>query len=306
MLVTAKELLQKAHRRQYAIPAFNVDNLEMLLAVVSAAEEARSPIIIATSESSLEYAGFHNLRALVYLAAEGKATLALHLDHGKNLDLIKRCIDGGWTSVMFDGSDLSYEENVKKTKMVVAWARKRGVSVEAELGALGTDEDLTKEGATHFTDPAQAVDFVRRTGIDALAISIGTTHGPFKARGATHLDFKRLAEIKKKTRMPLVLHGASGIPQKLLRTVHNQCDLIHDCVRTEGARGVSDASVRKAIQLGINKVNIGTDLRLAFIAGMRRALLEHTRYTDERKVLAEAHDLVKEVALQKIKLFRHP
>lgn len=198
MLVTAKELLQKAYRRQYAIPAFNVDNLEMLLAVVSAAEEARSPIIIATSESSLEYAGFHNLRALVYLAAEGKATLALHLDHGKNLDLIKRCIDGGWTSVMFDGSDLSYEENVKKTKMVVAWARKRGVSVEAELGALGTDEDLTKEGATHFTDPAQAVDFVRRTGIDALAISIGTTHGPFKARGAIHLDFKRLAEIKRK------------------------------------------------------------------------------------------------------------
>lgn len=306
MLVTSKELLQKANRGHYAIPAFNVDNLEMLQAVVSSAEEARSPIIIATSESSLEYAGFRNLRALVYLASEGKATLALHLDHGKNLELIKRCIDGGWTSVMFDGSSLLYEENVKKTRTVVAWARKRGVSVEAELGALGVDEDLTKAGATHFTDPKQAVDFVKRTGIDCLAISIGTAHGPFKFKGRTRLDFKRLEEIKKLTRMPLVLHGASGIPQKLLRIAHNQCDIINDCVRTEGARGVSDAAVRKTIRLGINKVNIGTDLRLAFIAGMRRALLEHSRYIDERKILAEAHGLVKEIALQKIRLFKNP
>ncbi|MBI4252980.1 class II fructose-bisphosphate aldolase [Candidatus Uhrbacteria bacterium] len=305
MLVTSKELLQKAHRGHYAVPAFNVDNLEMLQAVVSAAESTRSPIIIATSESSLEYAGFRNLRALIYLAAEGKAPLALHLDHGKDLDLIKRCIDGGWTSVMFDGSDLPYEENVKKTKMIVGWAKKRGISVEAELGALGVDEDLTKEGSVHFTDPDKAVDFVKRTGIDSLAISIGTAHGPFKAKDGVRLDFKRLAEIKERTRMPLVLHGASGIPSKLLRIAHNQCDIVHDCVRTDGARGVSDAAVRKAIRLGINKVNVGTDLRLAFVAGMRRALLEHTRYTDERKILAEAYDLVKEVALQKIKLFRN-
>lgn len=306
MLVTLKELLQKANRASYAIPAFNVDNLEMLQAVVSAAEETRLPIIVATSESSLEYAGFRNLRALTYLSAEGKATLALHLDHGKNLKLIKRCIDGGWTSVMFDGSELPYEENIRKTQMVVAWARERGVSVEAELGALGVDEDLTKKGGTHFTDPAQAVDFVKRTRIDALAISIGTAHGPFKFTKKTRLDFKRLTEIKKLTCMPLVLHGASGIPQKLLRIAHNQCDIMHDCVRTEGARGVSDAAVRTAIRCGINKVNIGTDLRLAFVVGMRSALIEHTRYTDERKVLAEAYDLVKEVALQKIRMFRHP
>ena len=306
MLTTAKDILQKAHRGHYAIPAFNVDNLEMLQAVIAAAEEARSPIIIATSESSLEYAGFRNLRALVYLAAEGSATLALHLDHGKDLELIKRCIDGGWTSVMFDGSDLPYEENVKKTQMVVRWARKRNVSVEAELGALGIDEDLTKEDGTHFTDPDQAVDFVKRTGIDSLAISIGTAHGPFKFKEKTQLDFKRLAEIKKRLRMPLVLHGASGIPTKLLRVVHNQCDLVHDCIRTEGARGVSDAAVRKAIRLGINKVNIGTDLRLAFVAGMRHALLAHTRYTDERKILSEAHNLIKDIALQKIQMFRKP
>ncbi|MEK7122361.1 MAG: class II fructose-bisphosphate aldolase [Patescibacteria group bacterium] len=306
MLVTGNELLQKAQRGHYAVPAFNVDNLEILQAVVSAAQEARSSIIIATSESSLEYAGFRNLRALVYLAAEGKATLALHLDHGKDLDLIKHCIDGGWTSVMFDGSDLPYEENVKKTQTVVRWAHQRGVSVEAELGALGTDEDLTKEGVTHFTDPDQAVDFVKRTKIDSLAISIGTAHGPFKAKEGVHLDFKRLAEIKKKTRMPLVLHGASGLSQKLLRVAHNHCDIMHDCVRTQGAHGVPDAQVRRAIRLGINKVNVGTDLRLAFVAGMRRALLEHTRYTDERKILAEAHDLVKEVALQKIQMFRKP
>ena len=307
MLVTLKEILQDAQKKKYAVPAFNVDNLEMVQAVTDAANEARARVIIATSESSLTYAGFENLRALVYLAAEKEGIFALHLDHGKNMDTIKRCIEGGWTSVMFDGSTLPYKENTAKTKQVVAWAHKRNVSVEAEIGALRTDEDLTKEGTREalFTDPEQAEMFVKETGIDALAISIGTEHGPFKSVGKTKLDFKRLAEIKKRVSIPLVLHGASGIPKKILTIAHNQCESMHDCVRLDGARGVSDAAIRKAISLGIRKINIGTDMRLAFTAGLRRALLEHTTVSDERELLKEARSLIKEVALQKIQLFKN-
>ena len=307
MLTTLKELLQDASRKKYAVPAFNVDNLEMVQAVTSVANEMHARVIVATSESSLTYAGFENLRALVYLAAEGSGHFALHLDHGKNMEILKRCIEGGWTSVMFDGSALPYKENVAKTKQVVAWARKRGVSVEAELGALRTDEDLTKEGAREalFTDPKQAYQFVKETGIDALALSIGTAHGPFKFEGATKLDYKRLAEIKKRVSIPLVLHGASGIPKKILTVIHNKCESMHDCVRLDGAHGVSDAAIKKAISLGIRKINIGTDLRLAFTAGLRRALLEHTTASDERELLKEGRELIKEVVRQKITLFRN-
>lgn len=307
MLATLKEILAPARRAHRAVPAFNVDNLEMLQGVIDAARQSRYPVIIATSESSLEYAGLKNLRALVYLAAEEKVTLALHLDHGKNLDLIKQCIEGGWTSVMFDGSTLPYKENIAKTKMVVGWAHKKGVSVEAELGALKTDEDLSQKGEREalFTDPIQAADFVKQTGIDALAISIGTSHGPFKFEGATQLDYRRLAAIRKLVTIPLVLHGASGLSQKLLNVVHNKCESIHDCNRLKGAKGVSDAAIKKAISYGISKINIGTDLRLAFTAGMRKALLERDTVFDERKILEEARALVKETALQKIALLRH-
>lgn len=307
MLVSLKEILKDAQKKKYAVPAFNVDNLEMVQAVTQAAHEARARVIIATSESSLAYAGFQNLRALVYLAAEKDGILALHLDHGKNMNMIKQCIEGGWTSVMFDGSALPYRENVAKTKQVVAWARKRNVSVEAELGALRTDEDLTREGAREalFTDPEQAARFVEETGIDALAISIGTAHGPFKFDGKTVLDFKRLAAIERRVSIPLVLHGASGIPKKILSIAHNQCDSLHDCVRLEGAHGVSDAAIRKAIALGIRKINIGTDLRIAFTAGLRRALMEHVTASDERELLRPARDLIKETVLQKIKLFKN-
>lgn len=306
MLVTLKEILRDAVKKCYAVPAFNVDNLEMVQAVTEVTRALRARAIIATSESSLTYAGFANLRALVYLASEGSGTFTLHLDHGKNLDTIKKCIEGGWTSVMFDGSALPYKENVAKTKQVVAWARKRNVSVEAELGALRTDEDLTKEGERNalFTDPVQAVQFVKETGIDALAISIGTAHGPFKFEGRTRLDYRRLAEIKKRVSVPLVLHGASGIPKKILTTVHNQCENMHDCMRLEGAHGVSDSAIRKAIGLGIRKVNIGTDLRIAFTAGLRRGLLEHVTVSDERDLLKEGRELMKEIIAHKITLFR--
>ncbi len=308
MLVTMKSLLVRAQKGGYAVGAFNIDNLEGLQAVMQAAEETRSSVIIATSESTIKYAGFETIKALVHIAAEEhpKISLALHLDHGKDLTLIKRCIEQGWTSVMFDGSLLSYEENVLKTQQVVAWAQEKGVTVEAELGALKTEEDA--RGAMRealFTDPKQAVDFVKKTKIDALAISIGTSHGPFKFEGKTVLDYKRLQEIKKLTRMPLVLHGASGIPAKIISIIHEKCENLEDCKRLSSAHGVSNAAIRKAITYGINKVNIGTDLRLAFTAGMRKALIDHREEYDEREFLKEARALVAQVVREKMNLFKN-
>lgn len=302
-----KSLLARAHKGNYAVGAFNIDNLEGLQAVMQAAEETKSPIIIATSESTIAYAGFETIKAMVHIAAEEhpKILLAFHLDHGKDLKLIKRCIDHGWTSVMFDGSLLPYEENVAKTKQVVAWAKDNGVTVEAELGALKTEEDARgAEREASFTDPKQAVDFVKKTHIDALAISIGTSHGPFKFKGETVLDYKRLKEIKKLTRMPLVLHGASGIPANIVSIIHDRCENLEDCKRLSEAHGVSNAAIRKAISCGINKVNIGTDLRLAFTAGMRKALIDHGEEYDEREFLKESRALVKQVAKGKMLLFR--
>ena len=308
MLVTMKSLLARAHKNEYAVGAFNIDNLEGLQAVMQAAEETKSPVIIATSESTIQYAGFETIKALVHIAAEEhqKISMALHLDHGKDLSLIKRCIDHGWTSVMFDGSLLPYEENIKKTQTVVAWAQTKGVTVEAELGALKTEEDARgTEREALFTDPKQAVDFVKKTNIDALAISIGTSHGPFKFSGKTVLDYKRLKEIKRLTRMPLVLHGASGIPVKIVSIIHEKCENMSDCKRLSSAHGVSNAAIRKAIEYGINKVNIGTDLRLAFTAGMRKALIDHGEEYDEREFLKESRALVAQVVKEKMLLFKN-
>lgn len=308
MLVTMKSLLTRAQKNGYAVGAFNIDNLEGLQAVMRAAEETRSPVIIATSESTLHYAGFETIQALVHIAAEEhpKISLALHLDHGKDMDLIRRCINHGWTSVMFDGSLLPYEENIKNTQTVVAWAQEKGVTVEAELGALKTEEDARgAEREALFTDPIQAADFVKKTKIDALAISIGTSHGPFKFEGKTVLDYKRLKEIKQLTRMPLVLHGASGIPKKITSIIHEKCENIQDCKRLSDAHGVSNAAIRRAICYGINKVNIGTDLRLAFTAGMRKALINHKEEYDEREFLKEARALVMDVVREKMILFKN-
>ncbi len=306
MLVTAKQLLQKAHREGYAVPAFNISNLETLQGIMEAASVLRSPVIIQTTESAIEYAGIEFLYAMVTAAAkEYSIKIALHFDHGKNLKLIKQCIDRGWTSVMFDGSSFPFEENIAKTKQVVAWAMAKGVSVEAELGAIKGKEDKIDidARAALFTDPKQAVVFVKDTKIDSLAISIGTAHGPYKFDGKTVLDFKRLTHIKTLTRIPLVLHGASGIPTKIVDMLHNRCTQLHDCKRVSGAHGVSDSAIKKAITLGINKINIDSDLRLAFMAGMRNALLTKPEAYDPREILIDGRSLVASVVTQKIKLF---
>lgn len=306
MLVSTKSLLDNANRNQYAVGAFNINNLEILQSVVRAALETKSPVIIQTSEGAIHYAGWEYLKALVIIAAKNPIKIALHLDHGKDLNLIRHCIRNGWTSVMFDGSTLSYAENVSKTKQVVKWARQKGVSVEAELGAIKGKEDLVdvKEREAFFTDPMQAKDFVKKTEIDSLAISIGTAHGPFKFSEEPTLDFERLKEIKRLTKKPLVLHGASGIPATIIALIRDHCAMLDDCNRVKDARGVSDALIKKAIRFGINKINIDSDLRLAFLAGVRKTLIEEKEVYDPRALLKEAKELMKNIAIQKMKLFR--
>lgn len=301
MLTTLKNVLTKANRGKYAVGAFNINNLEILQAIVSAAVDEQSPVIISTSEGAIDYAGMDELAALVHLAAKkNKIPLVMHLDHGKNYDLVVEAIKSGhYTSVMYDGSSLEFSQNIKTTKRIVKMAHARGISVEAELGAIAGIEDFVSvsERDAHLTNPEQAEEFVKQTGCDALAVAIGTSHGAYKFTGDSKLDIKRLAEIKKRVNIPLVLHGASGIPA----AIKKQC-IAHGCEIAK-AKGVSDSSIRRAVGNGINKVNIDTDLRIAFDAGVRKFLKEKPEVIDPRKILRPATDLMTKVVRQKMRLF---
>ncbi|NQU83960.1 MAG: class II fructose-1,6-bisphosphate aldolase [Parcubacteria group bacterium] len=298
MLVSLKKILIKAQKGKYAVPAFNINDLEVLQAVIGAAKKLKSPIIIQASEGAIKYAGMKNLVNMVNVAAKEKIPVAFHLDHGKNLKVVKNAIKSGFTSVMFDGSSFSFRKNLRLTKKVVGWAHKKGVSVEAELGALKGIEDLVSvsEKEAILTNPEQSGEFVKKTGCDALAIAIGTSHGAHKFKGVAKLDIKRLSEIKKNVKVPLVLHGASGVPQELIK-------LIKKCGGDVGnAKGNSPAEIKKAIKGGVCKINIDTDLRLAFTAGVRCKLKEDKKVIDPRKILGEAKELMEKVAEDKIKL----
>lgn len=300
MLASLSSVLQKAQRGGYAVGAFNINNLETLQAVMEAAESETSPVIISTSEGAIDYAGMEELAALVHLAAKkSKRPVVFHLDHGKNEDLVLRAIKSGfYTSVMFDGSSLPYKENVAKTKKIVALAHKKHISVEAELGAIAGIEDFVsvEDRDAHFTDPTQAQDFIKQTQCDALAIAIGTSHGAYKFSGDSKLDFKRLEQIKKVVSIPLVLHGASGIPTNIKKVC-----LAYGC-KIEKAKGIADAHIKRAVALGINKVNIDSDLRIAFDAGIRKFLTEHPEVIDPRKILAPAKELITKVVQQKMRM----
>jgi fructose-bisphosphate aldolase class II len=305
MLTTLKPVLAKAHKAGYAVGAFNTNNLEITLAVIEAAVETRSPVIIQTSEGAVEYAGMEYLKAMILTAAKSKVPVVFHLDHGKDLKVVKRAIDSGYTSVMYDGSALPEKENLANTKKVVAWARRKGVSVEAEIGAIVGIEDFVsvEEKDAHLTDPAKAAAFAKATKCDALAIAIGTAHGAFKFKGETKLDFDRLKRIKDATRMPLVLHGASGIDAALVERTKTQCSILGDCARLENAHGVSDEAIAKAVKLGINKINVDSDLRIAFTAAVRETLINDKKAFDPRKILGPAKKLMKEVVKHKMELF---
>lgn len=300
MLVANKDLLVPARREAYAVGAFNVNNLEAVLAVHEAAVEEQSPAIVAVTPSAIKYAGLPYLSRIVRIAAESASVpMSLHLDHGEDFDAVSKCISGGFTSVMIDGSHLKFEENIALTKRVVDLAHPKGVSVEAELGRLaGVEEKTVEEKEAILTDPNNAEEFVERTGVDSLAVAVGTSHGAYKFKGEAKLDFERLEIISKKVDVPLVLHGASSVPKWILEKA------VKYGAQLEGARGVPEEHIRKAISLGIAKINIDTDLRLAFTAAVREVLTNSPKEFDPRKILGPAKDAMKQVVKDKMQLFR--
>ncbi|MBN2465291.1 class II fructose-1,6-bisphosphate aldolase [candidate division WOR-3 bacterium] len=300
-LVPGRELLAAAGARGHAVGAFNFNNLEFLRAIVAAADARQTPVFLATSEGAIGYAGIEYIVAMARAAAETTGVpLCLHLDHGKDLALIERCIKAGYTSVMIDASRLPFDENLEQTRAVVAMAHPAGVSVEAELGRLVGREDnvAVAERDALLVDPDEAARFVTETGVDSLAPAIGTAHGAFKFKGEPKLDFERLAKVKRLTGgLPLVLHGASSVPPELVE----KCG--HYGLDVKGARGVPEPDLVRAIGLGVNKINVDTDLRLAFAAEVRHAFAEQPRDFDPRHYLGRARDAVTNLVEQKIELF---
>ncbi|MBU0536367.1 MAG: class II fructose-1,6-bisphosphate aldolase [Nanoarchaeota archaeon] len=291
-------MLDKASKGKYAVGAFNINNMEFLQAAISAAENMKSPVMIATSQGAIKYAGMEYLKSMTYTAAElTKVPVCLHLDHGTDMELIKKCILGGWTSVMIDSSHFDFDENVRLTKQVVTLAHKNNVSVEAELGTIGGKEDQVSARKIIYTDPSNAVEFVNRTGIDSLAVAIGTSHGPNKFEGSAKLNFKILTEIKKKLNMPLVLHGASGLPQDMVKLAKRMG------VKLGNAHGVDDASIRKAVKLGINKINTDTDLRIAFDAALRKYMDAIPGDFDPRHILGAGREYVQKIVEHRMDVF---
>jgi len=297
MLESGKTILDKANKQKYAVGAFNVSNLEILQAAVDAAAELKSPIIIQTSESAIKYAGMQNLVSLARnQAAAVKIPIALHLDHGKDMETIRNAISSGYTSVMIDASDEEFEKNIALTKKVAEIAHKKGVSVEGELGTLGGKEDYVS-GKVQFTEPDSAKEFVEKTGIDCLAVAIGTSHGAYKFKSSQKLDIKRLEKIKKLVKMPLALHGASGVYKNAVHSAEKYG------ANLKGAKGNSDTEIRAAIKAGINKVNTDTDLRIAFTAALRRQLHEHPEIFDPREILKPAKEGIKQMVIRRIRIF---
>jgi fructose-bisphosphate aldolase class II len=299
MLVTNRDLLVPARKDHYAVGAFNVNNLEVVLAVAEAATEEKSPAIVAVTPSAIKYGGLTYLSRIVKTAAETSSVpMSLHLDHGEDFDTAKKCVDAGFTSVMIDGSHLKFADNVALTKRVVDVAHPKGVSVEAELGRLaGVEESTVEEKDAILTDPNTAREFVERTGVDALAVAIGTSHGAYKFKADPKLDFERLSLIKEKVDVPLVLHGASSVPPWIVEKAAKYG------AQLEGARGIPEDHIKKAITLGIAKINIDTDLRLAFTATIREVLAKSPKEFDPRKILGPAKETMEEVVKGKMRLF---
>jgi len=299
MLVTNKKLLSAAMTKGYAVGAFNIQNLETLLAIVEASTEERSPVIVAATPSTIKYAGLEYLAGMVKTAAESAPVpMSLHLDHGKDIETVSKCIDAGFTSVMIDGSHLNFEENIALTKRVTRLAHSKGISVEGELGRLaGVEEATVKEKEAVLTDPEAAKEFVERTGVDALAVAIGTCHGAYKFKGEPKLDFERLKAIRKKVKVLLVLHGASSIPSWIIEKATKYG------AELSGAKGIPNEHIKEAISLGITKINIDTDLRLAFTVAIREILTGSPKEFDPRKILGPAKKAVKEVIKGKMRLF---
>ena len=299
-LVTTKEMFEKSMKEGFAIGAFNVNNMELIQGIVDAAAENNSPVILQASSSAIKYARINYLMKMVEAAVEEHPNIpiAIHLDHGPDFETCKMGVDNGFTSVMFDGSKYDFEENIRLTKEVVDYAHAHGVVVEAELGKLAGIEDDVNVSASDamYTDPAQAEEFVRRTGVDSLAIAIGTSHGAYKFKGEAKLRFDILKQIKEKIpNTPIVLHGASTVIPELV----NMCNEYGGNI--PGAKGVPDEILHEASISGVSKINVDTDLRLAMTAGIRKVFVEDPSAFDPRKYLIPARELVKETVSHKMK-----
>lgn len=298
-LVTSKEMFKNAYEKGYAIGAFNVNNMEIIQGIVDAAREEKSPLILQVSAGARKYANPIYLRKLVEAAVEDtQLPIVLHLDHGEDFEICKACIDGGFTSVMIDGSRFPFEENIRVTKEVVDYAHSKGVVVEGELGKLAGVEDAVKVSAKDatYTDPDQAVEFVERTGVDSLAVAIGTSHGAYKFKEKPSLDFERLQIITNKLAgFPLVLHGASTVMPEFVA----KCNEFGG--KLPGAMGVPEDMLRHAASMGVCKINIDTDLRLAMTATIREYFIKHPEEFDPRKYLGPARTAIKDMVQHKIK-----
>ena len=298
-LVTTKEMFAKALVSDYAVGAFNVNNMEIIQGIVDAACAEKSPLILQVSAGARKYAKPAYLLKLVEAAImDTDLDICLHLDHGEDFEICKKCVDDGFTSVMIDGSKHELKENIALTKQVVEYAHAKGVVVEAELGKLaGVEDDIRvdKRSAT-FTDPQEAAEFVDKTGVDSLAIAIGTSHGAYKLKGDPYLDFERLKEIHKLLpNTPLVLHGASTVLPEFVALCNKYGGNI------PGAQGVPEAMILEAAKHGVCKVNIDTDLRLAMTAEIRRHLVENPEDFDPRKYLGPARDAIQRMVTHKIR-----
>lgn len=299
-LVTTKEMFEKAYNGGYAIGAFNVNNMEIVQGITEAAAELNAPLILQVSKGARAYANHTYLMKLVEAAViETGLPIALHLDHGDSFDICKSCIDGGFTSVMIDASSKPFEENIELTKKVVEYAHDHGVVVEAELGTLAGIEDEVKVSAedSSYTRPEDVQEFVERTGCDSLAIAIGTSHGAYKFKPGTDpkLRFDILEEVEKRLpNFPIVLHGASSVPQEFVRIINENGG------NMPGAIGVPEDQLRKAASMAVCKINIDSDLRLAMTASIRQYLNQHPNHFDPRQYLKPARAAIKDMVAHKI------
>lgn len=299
-LVNTIEMFKKAYEGGYAIGAFNVNDMEIIQGITEAAKEQNSPLILQVSSGARKYAKHNYLMHLIQAAVEDTdLPIAVHLDHGASFEMCKDCIDGGFTSVMYDGSSLPFEENIRIAKQVADYAhsQKRYVTVEAELGTLGGVEDdvVVEEDKAMYTDPDQVEEFVSRTGVDSLAIAIGTSHGAFKFKGEPKLRFDILEEVERRLpNFPIVLHGASSV-------IPEYVDMINQYGgNMPGAKGVPEDMLRKAASMAVCKINVDSDLRLAFTGVLRRHFALHPDHFDPRQYLSEARQAIKDMVAHKI------
>ena len=299
-LVTTTEMFKKAYEGGYAIGAFNVNNMEIIQGITRAAKKLDAPVILQVSSGARKYASHSYLVAMVKAAAEETGLpIALHLDHGPDFETCKACIDGGFTSVMIDGSSLPYEENVALTKMVVEYAHAHGVVVEGELGTLAgvEDEVVVESGKESYTNPDQVLDFVTRTGVDSLAIAIGTSHGAYKFKPGQkpQLRFDILEEVEKRLPgFPIVLHGASSVNQDDIKTINQYGGQMPDAI------GIPEEMLRQASSMAVCKINVDSDIRIAMTAAIRKHFAENPADFDPRKYLTPARDAVEAVVSHKI------